>query len=162
MHQEEIFEKMKRKYHEAIYSNKFWPTIHAIRDDIKFFYEYAARFKKVTGFFGYEIRLATPGLIYNFFFRQADDYIRNGCEDALEHTLEIFWMLIHLFNGWQNTDGITNEEIVKDIIIMDDVVRWYLGGNAFWYLSSFIGSNHTIEKLKSEISRLSAEEQAGI
>jgi len=45
---------------------------------------------------------------------------------------------------------------------MDDVVRWYLGGNAFWYLSSFIGSNYTIEKLQSEISRLSAEEQAGI
>ncbi len=154
--QEQIFKDLLHKYHDAIYSDKFWPQVHAIKDDLKFFQEYSDRFKKVSSF-NYRISLSYRGLIYDFFFRQAQDFMQWDTQKNIETVLEIFYLLMHLLNGWRDKNHKPIQDIIEDVILVDEAVRWYLGGNPYWYLSAFMGCNHEIKEFTIALNRCSGK-----
>lgn len=151
--QRQMLESLINKYRDAVYGDNFWPQVHAIRDDLKFFQEYSDRFKKVSSF-NYRISLSYRGLIYDLFFRQAQDFMQWETDKNIQTTLELFYLLMHLLDGWRNEKHEPQKDVVRDIILVDEVVIWFLGGNPYWYLSAFIGCNHEIEALKNYLGSL--------
>lgn len=153
MDAEQKWSDLQKKYHSQIYNDDYWPMVHGIQKDLKFFEEFTNRFKEVK-FFNYRISLSCGNLIYDFFCRGAQDYLQY---EKFEHTqtfLAVFNVALHLIENWKeksDTEWVANAEIVSDIIELDAVICYYFGGNSFWWLSSFIGSNYEQNELQKAI-----------
>lgn len=152
---EERLAGYKNKYLTKDYS-EILKTARRIISDVQYFKEHMIRTKR-TEFFSFDLKLAIPGMIHNFFFRKLDDDVISNAfnnEDSMVRLLEIYYLLVELITPVSNWEDERKDIDVKRLIYFSEIVEWFYGLKLEEYLVAFVGCSSMLDSIYEHIDKL--------
>lgn len=151
-HIDEILKKYREKYIDK--EKNLYVMARGIKEDYKYFLEFIRRSnKKSPDLFSFDLRIANPGLIWDFFWRKIkDQYYLFEDTDYLENALAIFFIANTLIHAASKIKIQDEESVIySEILEFESVIKYFMDFDIHHCLISFKGCSRGIDDIQKKL-----------
>ena len=153
-HEEILVEYSKRHISQE---KNLYAEANGIHSDYKFFRELIRRSQKASpSLFSFDLRIANPGLIWDFFWRCIEymGEILNRPE-YIKDCLAIFYITQTLIHKCSNG---ASDDIFQELLNFEPTIKFYTGLTINQCLVAFEGCSHSLEAIENKLNKMNGAE----